>query len=508
MPRVMNEFVLIAAVLTIGVVAGQAVAQETPRSRVDDDGNVRESAYIRLPLLGEALTYAAIDGARMKDVLREVTDVSWRARPAVEVNGNRYWGRIAGTRGEEMARELVERKFREFGMVDIRTQEFDLPTQWFPESYDISIESGGQTYRFESLVPALRSSPTNGTLDMEAVWVGTGSAADFKDRDVRGNAVFIHTIPAPGSMGHSAGDSWIGAIRRAQERGAAAIFVIYGISDNFTIWQSLGGGITTPGVFMGYEDGNVVRELIGGGQDVRVKMRVDIDYRDGLKSSSIFGTLPGTTDEDIYVMAHLDGYFEAALDNASGISVMMALAEYFSKIPQEQRRRNLIFVGTAGHHVGSPGSRWLHDNRDTALANAALMINCEHVSVRQTVYWGPEMRKTDIPSPRRWWVNGSGELVDLVLDAYRTFGVAVWDHVEDRAAGEMGSVAPDLPSIQIIRSPEIKHTDSDLPEWVPEAGLEAVARAFAKIIDGANQMSRFELQGSALAARLSARQTP
>ena len=277
-------------------------------------------------------------------------------------------------------------------------------------------------------------------LDLEAVWVGTGSTADFHGRDVAGKAVFIHSIPAPGSMGHSAGARWEGAIRRAQDLGAAAIFVIYGISDNFTIWQSLGGGITTPGAFPGYRDGNTVKELIGKGDTVRVKMQVDIDYRDGLKSASIIGTLPGTTDEKIYILAHLDGYFEAALDNA------------------------------------------------------ALMINCEHVSVKQTVYWGPSMRKTDIPSPRRWWVHGSDRLVDLVLDAYRTFGVAVWDHMEDRAAGEMGSVARDLPSIQIIRSPEIKHTDQDIPDWVPEAGLEAVARAYAKVIDEVNQLDRAALR--------------
>ena len=81
-----------------------------------------------------------------------------------------------------------------------------------------------------------------------------------------------------------------------------------------------------------------------------------------------------------------------------------------------------------------------------------------------------------------------------VLDAYRTFGVAVWDHMEDRAAGEMGAVARDLPSIQIIRSPEVKHTDRDTPDWVPEVGLEAVGRAYAKIIDEANELDRQDLE--------------
>ena len=475
----------IAALATV-VVVDAVWAQSR---RLEPDGNLREDAYIRLPLSAADQRYASIDGAEMKRLLTDITDISLANRN----DRTRYWGRIAGTRGEAMAREYVERRFRALGLSDIRSQQFDLPTQWFPASYDVSIAAGGQVYRFDSLVPALRSHPTHGPLTLEAVWVGTGSTADFQDREVAGKAVFIHSIPAPGSMGHSAGARWEDAIRRAQDFGAAAIVVIYGISDNFMIWQGLGADITTPGAFMGYEDGNTVKELFGRGETIQVHMEVEIDYRDGLTTSSILGTLPGTTDEDIYVLAHLDGYFEAALDNASGISVMLTLAEHFAARPAAERRRNIIFVGTAGHHVGSPGSRWLHDHRETALADAALMINCEHVSVKQTVYWGPQMRMTDIVSPRRWWVHGSDQLVDLVLDAYHTFGVAVWDHMEDRAAGEMGSVARDLPSIQIIRSPEIKHTNQDIPAWVPETGLEAVARAYAKIIDQANELDRSAL---------------
>lgn len=52
----------------------------------------------------------------------------------------------------------------------------------------------------------------------------------------------------------------------------------------------------------------------------------------------------------------------------------------------------------------------------------------------------------------------------------------------------------DLPSVQIIRSPEIKHTDQDIPAWVPEAGLEVVARAYARIIDDVNELDREALQ--------------
>jgi hypothetical protein len=297
-------------------------------------------------------------------------------------------------------------------------------------------------------------------------------------------------------MGHSA--SYERALTRAQQKGAAAVGVIYGISDNFSIWQGLnesGGGqpatrASIPGFFMGWEDGRAVRELIGQGQPVRVQLKLAVDERTGLKSQSVVGTLPGASDEEIIVMAHMDGYFEAALDNGTGLSVMMTLLEHFAKVPQAQRRRAIRFIGTAGHHVASPGARWLHDHRDTTLAKVALMINCEHISVPDHKYWGPVLRKANTIAPRRWWVHGSDALRDLVLKAYNDFNVGIIAEMDPGASGEMSVVARDAPSIQVIRSPVTKHTDSDVLAWVPAVGLEQVGRAYARIIDDVNKLDR------------------
>jgi len=54
-------------------------------------------------------------------------------------------------------------------------------------------------------------------------------------------------------------------------------------------------------------------------------------------------------------------------------------------------------------------------------------------------------------------------------------------------------VAKDVPSIQIIRSPVTKHTDDDKAAWVPAAGLEASARAYARIIDHINKLDRSDI---------------
>ena len=190
----------------------------------------------------------------------------------------------------------------------------------------------------------------------------------------------------------------------------------------------------------------------------------------------------------------MDSWFEGALDNASGISVMLTLAEHFSRIPQSGRRRNIIFVGTAGHHVGSPNSIYLRDERSDLLAKTALMINCEHVAAAQTLNWSTKLREATSVAPRRWWVNGSPRLFDVVLKAYHTFGVSIVGDMDPSASGEMGAIDTAAPSLQIIHSPEIKHTDHDIPEIVPAVGLESVGRAFAKIIDEVNRIDLSSLQ--------------
>ena len=54
-----------------------------------------------------------------------------------------------------------------------------------------------------------------------------------------------------------------------------------------------------------------------------------------LKSGTVWGKLPGTTDETIYVEAHRDGWFESATDNASGVATL-------------RRPRGVLREGAAG----------------------------------------------------------------------------------------------------------------------------------------------------------------
>ena len=139
---------------------------------------------------------------------------------------------------------------------------------------------------------------------------------------------------------------------------------------------------------------------------MKVKIKLDAEEKTGLKTASVLGTLPGTTDEDIIIIAHMDAFFDGAIDNGSGLAVMMGLLEHFSKVPQAERKRNIASWDRPGI-TAARARAGCTTSATTVLAKTALMINLEHVAAVRTKYWGPKLRKTNSVSPMRWWVWGS-----------------------------------------------------------------------------------------------------
>lgn len=475
--------------------APQENAQAQQFSALADKPPVRphpldlDENYIRMPLATEDAIYGRLQGTHIKEFVREIVAISDKCRD----DGNRFWGRMAGTKYDDMTEALVESKFKQFGLEDVHRQYFDLTPQVFPISWELRATGSGQTLDFDSVVPFPQSPSTPGALDLDVVWVGLGTDADFAGRDVRGKLVVVYSWPMPGVVEHSA--AYNGAVKRAADKGAAAVLLNVAIPGNLRTAVIVSAG-KLPAVSMGSQDTARLRQLIEQGP-VRAHLQIVTETKSGLRDANLWGILPGVSDEDIIVMAHHDSYFEGALDNASGVAVMMGLAEYFSKIPKQQRQRTLKFVTTAGHHAGSAGTKWMHDNRTTFLAKTALMINCEHVSVVQAYFdrTKPELRKSTNIDARRWYVNGSDKLAEIAIKNYKTFGVTIYDVMDPYTTADMSHCDHDAPALQLIESAVFYHTDHDTPEIVPAPGLEAVARSYAKIIDQINKLDRQELLG-------------
>src|SRR5204862_7090399 len=114
--------------------------------------------------------------------------------------------------------------------------------------------------------------------------------------------------------------------------------------------------------------------------------------------------------------------------------------------------------------------------------------NGEHTWITQAYLQGTQVRRTDGINARRWFVNGSDKLAATMLAAYKTFGVSIFETMEPSASGDMGAIQRERAALQLITSPLYYHSDGDTADNVPPAGLEAVARAYSKIIDEVGKM--------------------
>jgi hypothetical protein len=453
-----------------------------------------EDAFLRWQLPPDRVAYASIDGKRIHQSVADLTAVSRRYR---DQGHPQFWGRIIGTSADTETAQWLTDKFKTLGLSDVHVQPFDLAPQWMPQAWEITAKAGDKTLKLEAAQPAYQTTatPPEG-LDLEAVYAGTGSEADFAGRDVRGKAVFIFSMPLPGSWRHTATAE--GALRRAEAKGAAAIFAIIALPGNIRT-QLYPTGTRVPTFSLGMDDGYAMRDLIGqSSTPPHVKIRLDVKMVPDLKTGTVWGTLPGSTDETVYVIAHRDGWFESGTDNASGVATMVGLAEYFAKIPKERRRRTIVFAGTTGHHNGANMSgTWLLDHRDEIFAKTALLINCEHTSTIQTYLLGEDIRPANMYTGMLWYAGGPRrpKLQDLTVKAFHDAGVVTYATPERAApGGEMSRLWPYVPGVQASDYNVYFHSDRESADTVPWTGLEAITRAYAMIIDGVNALDLKDVQ--------------
>src|SRR5262249_43446108 len=187
---------------------------------------------------------------------------------------------------------------------DVRIQPLDLSPQWFPQRWDVTVTGGGRTITLDSAQPDYRAAELPpGGIDVEAVYGGLGSEADFRGKDLNGKAVFTNTV---------LGMHDENAVKRADEKGAAAIFEVDTLPGNMR-YQAYPSNTKAPAFTVGGDDGFAARDLIASlppGQSAHVKATLDVQMVPNLKTALVWGTLPGATDETIYIVAHRDGWFE------------------------------------------------------------------------------------------------------------------------------------------------------------------------------------------------------
>ena len=115
-----------------------------------------------------------------------------------------------------------------------------------------------------------------------------------------------------------------------------------------------------------------------------IELRVRNTFIPRHPARNVFGVVEakGGSKDWIIVSAHYDhlGHmgpdviFPGANDNASGMSMMLCLAEEIQKHPL---KKNVLFIAFAGEEAGLQGSRWCVTDRPIDLSRISMMVNLD-----------------------------------------------------------------------------------------------------------------------------------
>jgi len=335
-------------------------------------------------------------------------------------------GRAPGTRGGQLAETYMESVFKLLGLAPGWKESYSQPfTLDGFESHDVRLQAGAVTLeQFDALMGTWRGPSGPFKFTGEAVFVGFGirtpiwSWDDFKDADFAGKILFVRANDPGLFQGEIFEGSqltvfgrWSYKIEEAARAGAAAVILIhtdetagYGWDVVRNSWSGEQVYLPPPPGFPLKFSGWVTetgfrRILERAGQDLDDLYRKSLDRRfrpqplglpvtisgdntrRELTCRNVVACLPGKTDRQIVVSAHVDHLgansalkgdtiFNGAIDNGSAVAAMVLVAKVLRESGVELRH-TVTFLACQAEEHGLLGSRYFAEkmDRDKAVAN-------------------------------------------------------------------------------------------------------------------------------------------
>lgn len=254
-----------------------------------------------------------------------------------------------------------------------------------------------------------------------------------------------------------------------------------------------------PGIYISKSDGEQLKELMGQGPvQAKIVSKSEIET---VTTHNVIGTLPGVSDEWIVIGSHHDGPWASAVEDASGIAMVLAQAKYWSQIPQEERPHNLLFLLNSGHMANGMGCQAFVKNNAELLEQTVLEIHLEHTARECRVEDG-RLIPTDRPEIRWWWTSEITELEDVVEDAIQAEDLRRSLLLPPEALGEMPLTdgayfyPAGVPLVQYLTAPMYLFDPQDTPDMIHQDSLVSVTRATIRIINGMQNRSASELRAA------------
>lgn len=241
-----------------------------------------------------------------------------------------------------------------------------------------------------------------------------------------------------------------------------------------------------PGVWVSPANSRHILDRMESGS-VRARLTVDA-LRETVTCQNVVGALPGASDEWIMVGSHHDGPWSSAVEDGSGIALVLAQARYWSQVPRAQRPHNLLFVVQAGHMVGGAGCRAFIEAHRDFLRQVVAEIHLEHAA-RECRCENGALVPSDSPEVRWWFTSLNTDLEDLVEDALRSEDLRRSLVLPPEIFGPHPTTdggfyhLEGVPIVQYLTAPMYLFDSQDTLDKIHQPSLGAVTRATVRIIE-------------------------
>jgi hypothetical protein len=248
-------------------------------------------------------------------------------------------------------------------------------------------------------------------------------------------------------------------------------------------------GVARPivGLWLDLPSGFALGDLL---EDGPVTGRLDIDARrDEVVAHNVLGTLPGASDEWVVIASHHDAPWASAVEDGTGIAMVLAQVAHWAAVPEAERPHNLLFLLTTGHMVHGAGTRAFIDDHADLVDRIVLEIHLEHAAneTRDDGFGGLEL--TGQPEVRWWFTSrepGLESAVQSALEAedLRRSLVLAPDVFGPHPTTDGGFFHLEgVPLVNFLTAPMYLFDSADTIDKVHVDSLEPVGRATVRIVE-------------------------